>query len=92
MHLIGRPKLNSLWNRNAAIDVWLRAWISEVSYAHWKRPADVNTQFPNVSQNKADLFAFQVGDSNMKIETQIAYTRGIVLINNLISSEDNDGN
>ena len=77
MRLIGRDKLAQI---GGEVDRWLRNWCAEVVRAHWRRPEDVTSQFPNASVRPEGDFFFPVGASGYSVQLQIAFPQGVALI------------
>ena len=56
------------------------AWTSEVKAAQWKAPGDVRVRYPAASFLPGNVVIFNLKGTKYRVETQIAYQTGIVLI------------
>lgn len=92
MRLIGREKLNCLYGAGEQAEKWVLSWVTEVMNAHWKYPADVSAQFPNVRQGNDGRMEFPVGDCKWAISLLIAFPQGIALITALKENDNVYGN
>ncbi len=41
MQLLGKKRLSSLLGQDKTVDVWVSAWVAEVSNANWKTPDEL---------------------------------------------------
>ncbi len=87
MRLIGREKLLRLRDKGAEAERWVRSWVAEVAEAHWRKPDDVTSQFPNARQRSEGYFVFPVGQCGVAILLHIAFPQGIALISDLDSND-----
>jgi mRNA-degrading endonuclease HigB of HigAB toxin-antitoxin module len=93
MRLIGREKLHRrLRHMEAGAAKWVRSWVAEIIDAHWRKPSDVTTQFPNARHQGGDSFLFPVERSDLAIRLQIAFPQGIAFISDLNSNDETYGN
>lgn len=83
MRLIGREKLNDLKGLDPEAHKWTKSWASEVAGAQWRRPEDVQAQFPNAKHQGMGSFQFPIGTCPFVIQLRIAFAQGIALISEL---------
>lgn len=91
MRLIGREKLNRLRGRGTESEKWARAWVAEVTDAHWRQADDVTEQFPNARHQGQGCFVFPIGHCQLAIQLRVAFAQGIALISDLTTCEVNYG-
>lgn len=84
MRLLGREKLPPLQGESEQIRTWLSVWVSEVSHARWKVPAEVLEQYPNAFAISEDTFLFSVCESNLLLELKIAFAQRIAIITAIV--------
>jgi mRNA interferase HigB len=51
-----------------------------VANAHWRRPEDVISQFPNARARAGGDFVFPIGTSGYWLRLQVAFAQGVALI------------
>lgn len=80
MRLIGRHKLLSLPTGDPDTTTWVTNWVAELRDAHWKRPADVQGQFPKAQIQDDGAFVFPVPRIHVGIRVMITFPHGVALI------------
>lgn len=84
MRLLGREKLPPLQEESEQIRRWLSVWVSEVSHARWKVPAEILEQYPTAFATAEDTFLFSICESSMLLELKVAFAQGIVIITAIV--------
>lgn len=84
MHLLGRDKLNLLRGLDEPTNKWLTSWISEVSHAHWKQPADLLDQYPHAQQIGQGIFLFPAGTCGYAVQLMVAFHQSVALVTSLV--------
>lgn len=85
VRLVGRCKLNPPLGEGKIIKRWIASWIAEIGYAHWKRPADVLSQFPHARVEQDGRFVFPIANHPSAIQVLIFFPRGVAVITGLLS-------
>jgi mRNA-degrading endonuclease HigB of HigAB toxin-antitoxin module len=85
MQLIGKHRLDSIQGISDKIDLWIAAWITEVSHAAWKEPSAVLTAFPRVKSVNQIIFIFPVsGEEFPQIKLKIKFGMDKAMISEVI--------
>ncbi|HEY3452543.1 MAG TPA: type II toxin-antitoxin system HigB family toxin [Myxococcales bacterium] len=58
----------------------IEAWVAEVQHAQWKGPNDVKAVYPSASILANSIFIFNIKGNRYRLETQIAFGTGVVLL------------
>ena len=86
MRLMGRENLQALYLDETARG-WVACWVDEVAHAHWKRPRDVNEQFPKSRQQGDGSFIFLLPDGTRAIVASFHFSLGIALIQKTVHTD-----
>lgn len=60
MRLIGKHRLASIQGISDEVDLWVAAWVTEVSHATWKDSSSILAAFPRASLVDSAIFVFPV--------------------------------
>lgn len=88
MKVLGRNRLNHLFGINDQTDIWVRNWLSELSYANWKVHKDVTNQYPRVKYIPSNIFLFPIADQSRYIEVAMTFHQSVALIVSLRDTTD----
>lgn len=80
MRLLGLHVLAPLEEHGPSTRAWIIHWVAELKSAHWKRPNDVQNQFPRVVHDDAGLYRFPVAGLAIFVHVHVSFLRGIALI------------
>lgn len=83
MKLLGLPKLALVKGESDLIDKWVSSWVSEMTHANWKTPANLIDHFPAVTVTEEESYLFSVLETGIVIELRIAFAQGIAIITEL---------
>ena len=78
--LLGRDLLVEFYRKHPATASWVRAWVSEVEAAEWKRPVDVRQRYATASLIGEKTVVFNVKGNDYRLEVEVLYQQGIVLV------------
>lgn len=85
MQLIGKHRLSSIKGINDKIDIWIDAWVTEVSHATWKDPSSIFIAFPRAKSVDQILFIFPVcGKEFPQIKIKIKFGMDKAMISEVI--------
>lgn len=68
----------------------IQAWVAEVQKAQWKGPNDVKAMYPHTSIRAGNTFIFNIKGNRYRLEVQIAFGTGVVLIKRAGTHADYD--
>lgn len=80
MRLIGQERLLELLGFDPDIDVWISAWVREITTNHWLGPVGLIDAYPRVIKCEAGVYVFPVLDSLHRIEVVFGFNEGIALV------------
>ncbi|KPX34358.1 MULTISPECIES: type II toxin-antitoxin system HigB family toxin [Pseudomonas syringae group] len=80
MRLLGREKLPPLQGESEQVRKWIGVWVSEITHARWKVPAELLEQYPTAFATAEDTFLFSICESNKLLELKVAFAQGIAII------------
>lgn len=80
MKVIGKKVLVSLIEKHADCRDWINNWSSDVSAATWRVPQDIKDRYSTASFLASNVVIFNVRGNRYRLETQIAYQSGIVMV------------
>jgi mRNA-degrading endonuclease HigB of HigAB toxin-antitoxin module len=88
MRLIGKHWLQALCGTNPETDIWLSAWVAELTNAYWKDAKGVLDAFPRAEQIDKFCYVFFVrGIKSHGIKVTFEFGRSIAVINQVIFNE-----
>ncbi|HBY2284667.1 type II toxin-antitoxin system HigB family toxin [Klebsiella pneumoniae] len=86
MRLIGKQRLQVLSGTNPETDVWLSAWVAELTNAYWKDAKGVLDAFPRAQQIDNLCYVFFVrGIKSQGIKVTFQFERSIAVINQVVT-------
>lgn len=91
MKLIGLNKLELLIKQDDGSAQWVKSWVAEVGYAHWKQPSDVARQFPKMRRENDGTFLFPVPRRRLGVQVLVAFQQGLALIQSVKEFEVANG-
>ncbi len=82
MRVIAVSTLKSFWERAAHKDVEqaLKAWVSEVQAASWRKPSDIKAQFSSASILKGRRVVFNIKGNSYRLVVAISYKLQLVFV------------
>jgi mRNA interferase HigB len=80
MRLVGRDKLDEWSDAHADARSWIANWIADTEAARWRAPQDIKRVYASASFLANNIVIFNVKGNRYRIEVQIAYNTGIVVI------------
>jgi mRNA-degrading endonuclease HigB of HigAB toxin-antitoxin module len=85
MQLIGKHRLASIQGVNDKVDLWIAAWVTEVSHATWKDPSSILTTFPRAKSVDQIIFTFPVcGKKFPQIKVKVKFGMDKAMISEVI--------
>jgi len=85
MQLIGKHRLTSIQGISDEIDLWIAAWVTEISHATWKDPSSILAAFPRAKSVEKALFIFPVcGKEFPQIKIKIKFGMDKAMISEVI--------
>jgi len=87
MRLIGKERLSPLRGTDKDVDLWISAWIAELSNAIWKCSDDLIRSFPRAQQCTRVVFIFPIQESGNSIKLLLSFDKGIALIQEVIKND-----
>ncbi|WP_165384511.1 type II toxin-antitoxin system HigB family toxin [Vibrio parahaemolyticus] len=74
MQLIGKHHLELVLGSSEEIDMWISAWVTEVSHSSWKDPRSVLDAYPRAIDVDGTVFLFHVcGNEFPQIKIKIRF-------------------
>jgi len=80
MKVLGKKVLSSLSDRHADCREWISNWVDDVEASVWRSPQDIKSRYPAASFLAENVVIFNVRGNRYRLETNIAYQTGIVLV------------
>jgi mRNA interferase HigB len=80
MKIIGKKVLSALCDTHAGCRDWIENWIDDVSASDWKMPQDIKARYSTASFLADNVVIFNVRGNNYRIETQVAYRTGSIIV------------
>jgi len=80
MLLVGIERLHHFMQGHADARKWLENWIAEARVAKWEKPLDIKKHYQSASILGGNRVIFDVKGSDYRMEVQIAYKNGTVLV------------
>ncbi|MBQ4668734.1 MULTISPECIES: type II toxin-antitoxin system HigB family toxin [Aeromonas] len=87
MQLLGKKHLSSLLGQDKTVDVWVSAWVAEVSNANWKTPDELTSAFPRACSCGDCVYLFPVCESGNGLKLLFSFDKGIALIQEVTKNE-----
>jgi mRNA interferase HigB len=80
MIIVGREKLDAFVSTHADARSWIVNWITNAEVAKWRVPKDIKMRYASASFLAANVVIFNVKGKRYRLETQVAYNTGIIVI------------
>ena len=80
MNVIGKKRLSEFSDSHADAREQLKAWLSEVEEANWKRSQDIKQRYASVSFLANNILVFNIKGNDYRLVTKIDYKNQIILI------------
>ena len=80
MRLVGRDKLDEFCGAHGDARPWIANWIADAEAAQWRMPKDIKRSYASASFLADNVVIFNVKGNRYRLETQIAYNTGIVIV------------
>jgi mRNA interferase HigB len=80
MKVLGKKVLFSLSARHADCREWISNWLDDVSASNWRSPQDIKARYATASFLANNVVIFNVRGNRYRLEVQIAYQTGIVVV------------
>lgn len=80
MRVVGRQRLQDLYERHAEAKQRVLAWLAEVEDAVWKSPQDIRRRFTTASFLGDNVVVFNIGGNRYRVATKILYEQQQVLV------------
>jgi mRNA-degrading endonuclease HigB of HigAB toxin-antitoxin module len=85
MQLIGKHRLTSIQGISEEVDLWVAAWVTEVSHATWKDSSSLLAAFPRAIKVEQALYTFPVcGKDFPQIKIKIKFGMDKAMISEVI--------
>lgn len=85
MQLIGKHHLATVLGIDEDTDLWVSAWVTEVSHATWKEPSAIMEAFPRAIPVEQAVFLFPVcGKEFPRIKLKIKFGLDKAMISEVI--------
>lgn len=80
MKVIGRGLLKTFCDEHADCRKWIANWIRDVEDCTWETTHEVKARYPAASFLADNVVIFNVRGNVYRLETQIAFTVGVVAV------------
>ena len=80
MLIVGRDKLEAFVDAHADTRTWIANWVADAEAARWRTPQDIKSCYRSASFLAANVVIFNVKGKKYRLETQIAFNTGIVVV------------
>ena len=80
MKVLGRKVLFALCERHADCREWISNWLDDAVASQWRTPQDIKTRYASASFLANSVVIFNVRGNRYRLETQIAYQTGVVIV------------
>ena len=80
MVIVGRDKLDEFCGAHADARPWIANWIADVEARRWQKAQDIKDSYASASFLSDDVVIFNVKGNHYRLEVQVAYKTGIVVI------------
>ncbi|GLR03488.1 hypothetical protein GCM10007906_10750 [Vibrio hyugaensis] len=86
MRLIGLERLGGIISVDSDTNIWVSAWVAEVSNANWRSGIELVDAFPRVKCLDETSYEFPVcGSDNLNIKVTFCFNRGIAVIREVMN-------
>jgi mRNA interferase HigB len=90
MTVIGIVNIHSFIGTHADSKAWLSAWLVEAQGSKWKSPNDIKLRYKSASFLDGNRVIFNIKGNKYRMETQVAYETGVVLVRRLGTHSEYD--
>ncbi len=80
MRITGRDKLDEFVSSHADARQWIENWIAETEAVRWQTPMEIKGRYASASFLANNVVIFNVKGSSYRMEVQVAYNTGIVIV------------
>jgi mRNA interferase HigB len=80
MKLLGMEILDSFIRKHADARGWIENWIADVRGGEWRGTQDIKDRYKSASFLGDNIVIFNVKGNDYRLEVQVAYQIGIVLV------------
>lgn len=80
MKLLGKGLLDEFTAKYTDAKIWIDNWASDVEGSVWKIPQHIKEKYPSASFLSENVVIFNVKGNNYRLEVNVAYKTGIVLV------------
>lgn len=80
MRLVRRDKLDEFSGAHPDARPWVANWIADTEEAQWRTPQDIKRSYASASFLANNVVIFNIRGNNYRLEVQIAYNTGVVVI------------
>ena len=80
MRVIAKKTLRDFWSKHPDCEHQLKAWFQEASKSHWKRPADIKSDYPTASFLANNRIVFNIKGNRYRLIIKINYDYQMVWI------------
>lgn len=80
MRIIGRSVLHAFCEKYPDSREWIANWIADTERTQWPTPQAIKARYSSVSFLASNVVVFNVRGNNYRLEVQLAYRMGTVLI------------
>jgi len=89
MKLIGKDKLNNIKGVSREIDMWVIAWLTELSSKMWFSYVELQFDYPRMKiVDDEGAYIFPVASSSYNVKVYFCFNKGLALISEIITSEN----
>ena len=90
MRVIGKKVISDFILKHPDSTKWLQAWLAEARSCEWQCPKDIKEQYNSASFLEDNMVVFNVKGNNYRMEVNVTYNTGIVLINRIGTHSEYD--
>ena len=80
MKVLGKRLLDEFTTKYTDAKIWIDNWVSDVEGSVWKIPQHIKEKYPSASFLSENVVIFNVKGNNYRLEVNVAYKTGIVLV------------
>ncbi|HCM62125.1 MAG TPA: hypothetical protein DIT05_06210 [Morganella sp. (in: Bacteria)] len=85
MRLLGKSRLNVLDYTDKDTNVWISAWVAELSNADWKDEESLLGAFPRVMRSDGVFYTFPIcGKDSLLIKIAVYFNRSTAVITEVV--------
>ena len=80
MRIVGRDKLDEFAGARADARPWIEIWIAYTEATRWQTPQEIKDRYASASFLADRLVIFNVKGNRYRLEVQVAYNTGVVVV------------